>query len=338
MKNFLITRRFRTVKIYGNVLWQGRFEKGTLVIKEGYVEDFRRERDYDIRGTVIPTFINMHTHIGDFCAQDEPQGGIAEIVGPGGYKYRVLRSRKKVYWGMRRAMRYMQMEGISHFVDFREGGDEGVELLLKASRGFKIKPIIFARNINPESPGVGLSSISDYDRDFIIKTVRDARKEGKLFAIHVSERVREDIDFVLSLNPSFIVHMLEATDEDLRKVGKRGVPVVITPRSNLFFGKIPNIPRLLKYGITLALGTDNGMFSLPSMFREMEVAYKLSRIYGHVSPEEILKMATENPRKILGMVDNQIGEKARFIVFRRLMTPYELVNKSSPADIKRIVF
>lgn len=338
MKNFLITRLFASVKIYGNVLWQGRFERGTLVVKDGYVEDFRNDRDYDIRGTVIPTFINMHTHIGDFCAQDEPIGDIAEIVGPGGYKYKILKNRKGVFWGMRRAMRYMQKEGISHFVDFREGGDEGVKLLLKASMGFKTRPVIFARNINSEAQGVGLSSISDYDEYFTIKMAREARKAGKLFAIHVSERVREDIDFVLSLNPSFIVHMLEASDEDLRKVGEKGVPIVITPRANLFFGKIPNIPRFLNFGITLALGTDNGMFSLPSMFRETEIAYKLSRIYGHVSPEEILKMATENPRKILGIRDNQIGEKARLIIFRRLMSPYEIVNKSSPMEIKRIIF
>jgi cytosine/adenosine deaminase-related metal-dependent hydrolase len=33
--------------------------------------------------------------------------------------------------------------------------------------------------------------------------------------------------------------MLEATDADLREVSRRKIPVVITPRSNLFFGKIP---------------------------------------------------------------------------------------------------
>ncbi len=325
------------MKVYGNILWHGKFIKGTLVIREGVIEDLREDRDFDIRGTIIPTFINMHTHIGDFSAREEPRGNIEDIVGPGGYKYKVLRDKDEVYRGMRRAMRYMQREGISHFVDFREGGREGIELLLKASRGLKIKPVIFGREICDGIQGIGLSSISDYDRDFIKSMAKMAREHGKLFAIHVSERVREDIDFVLSLHLSFIVHMLEASDEDLIKVRNADIPIVLTPRSNLFFGKIPNIPRFIKHGILLALGTDNGMFSFPSMFREMEIAYKISKLYGYVSPADILNMATENPRKILGIKDNEIGEKARIIIFRRLMSSYEIVNKASLLDIKRII-
>ncbi len=325
------------MKIYGNILWKGEFRKGTVIIKDGVIEDFKKERDFDFRGTVIPTFINMHTHIGDFWARDEPKGGIKEIVGPNGYKYKILRNRKKVYEGMRRAMRYMQKEGISHFVDFREGGKDGVELLLEASRGFSIKPIIFGRGVYKEVEGLGLSSVSDYDREYIISKVKEAKRSKKLFAIHVSERIRENIDFVLSLHPDFIVHMLEATEEDLEKVSATRIPIVLTPRSNMFFGKVPNIPRFLRHNILLALGTDNGMFSLPSILRETEIAYKLSKLYGYVAPEEILKMATINPRKILGIEDNEIGKKARLIVFRRLMTPYELVNKSTILDIKKII-
>ncbi len=325
------------MKIYGNILWKGEFRKGTVVIKDGIIEDFKKERDFDFRGTVIPTFINMHTHIGDFWARDEPKGGIKEIVGPNGYKYKILRNRKKVYDGMRRAMRYMQKEGISHFVDFREGGKDGVVLLLEASKGFSIKPIIFGRDVYKEVKGLGLSSVSDYDREYIISKVKEAKRSKKLFAIHVSERIREDIDFVLSLHPDFIVHMLEATEEDLEKVSAARIPIVLTPRSNMFFGKVPNIPRFLKHNILLTLGTDNGMFSLPSILREMEIAYKLSKLYGYVAPEEILKMTTINPRNILGIEDNDIGNKARLIVFRRLMTPYELVNKSTILDIKKII-
>ena len=132
--------------------------------------------------------------------------------------------------------------------------------------------------------------------------------------------------------------MLESSDEDLKKVAERNVPVVITPRSNMFFGKIPNIPRFLRHNISLALGTDNGMFSLPSLFREMEIAYKISKIYGHVAPEEILRMTTYIPRKILGIKDNDIGKKASIIIFKRLMTPYEIVTKATPLDIKKIIF
>ncbi len=325
------------MKIYGNVLWEGEFRKGTLEIKEGIVVDFREERNYDIRGTVIPTFINMHTHIGDTYTQEEPKGSLEEIVGPGGLKFKILRNRKKVYLGMRRAMRLMEREGISHFVDFREGGEEGVSLLLEAAKGFKINPVIMCRVRDSRCQGIGMSSLSDHPYDTLKSLSQWAREREKMFAIHASERIREDIDAVLSLNPSFLVHMLEATEEDLRKVASRGIPVVLTPRSNLFFGKIPNVPRFLKFGIKLALGTDNGMISLPSIFREMEIAYKLSRLHGGVDAMDVLRMATITPREILGIRDNYPGGKARLIIFKRLMTPYEIVNKAGSWDIKRII-
>ena len=238
---------------------------------------------------------------------------------------------------MRRAMRYMEREGISHFVDFREGGREGADMLIEASQGLSITPVILCRAPYERCHGIGMSSISDHDFDTLKNLSSWAHENGKIFALHASEGSREDIDRVLSLKPHFLVHMLSATDEDLGKLKKAGVPLVITPRSNLFFGKVPNIPRFLRFGITLALGTDNGMLSLPSIFREMEAAYKLSRLNGAISPMEILRMVTVNPRRILGIRDNDIGLKARFIVLRRFMSAYEIVNKASLLDIKRLI-
>ncbi len=328
------------MRIYGNIMLDGDFFRGTIEIKEGIIENVwhHRKENYEIKGTVIPTFINMHTHIGDFYTQDEPKGSLEEIVGPGGYKYRVLRNRRKVYQGMRRAMKLMEKGGISHFVDFREGGSEGIELLLKASKGMSITPIILGRAKDMRAQGIGLSSLTDHPWELIWDMTQWARENKKIFAIHFSERIREDVDKLVKLKPHFVVHALKCTEGDLMKLKKENIAIVITPRANLFFGNMPDIPRLLKIGLTVALGTDNGMISLPSMFREMELAYKLSRLFGGVEPIEILKMVTLNPRKILGIKDNQIGEKARLIVFRRLMSPYELVNKSGVMDIRKIIF
>jgi len=103
--------------------------------------------------------------------------------------------------------------------------------------------------------GIGLSSISDYSWEYLKNMANWAKKNNKLFAIHASERIREDINRILSLKPDFLIHMLEASDDDLRVLRDRNLPLVITPRSNLFFGKIPNIPKLLRYRILLALGT-----------------------------------------------------------------------------------
>ena len=327
------------MRIYGNIMLQDEFFRGTIEIKDGILENVwkKRKEPFDFRGTVIPTFINMHTHIGDFSCQEEPRGKLEEIVGPGGFKYKVLRNRSRVYRGMRRSMKIMESEGISHFVDFREGGKEGIDLLIEASRGMKIIPVILGRIKDERIHGIGLSSISDYSWDFVKDMADWAKRKNKLFAIHFSERIREDVEKVLSLNPIFVIHALQCTDGDLIKLKEKEIAVVVTPRANMFFGSLVNIPRLLKFGLRVALGTDNGMISLPSIFREMEAAYKISKLFGEIPPLEILKMATTYPRKILGIRDNVEGEIVRLILFKRYMSSYEIVNKSSFRDIRKII-
>ena len=327
------------MKIYGNIILGDEFFRGTIELKDGTIVDIKKKKEnYDIRGTVIPTFINMHTHIGDFYYGKEPPHNIEDAVGPRGLKLKILKNRRGVIRGMRRAMKIMQKCGISHFVDFREGGEDGINLLMEAKRGLKIVPVILGRGgLWKNAQGVGLSSISDMDYEEVKKIAREVKRKNKIFSIHVSERIREDIDKIISLNPDFIIHFLEASNEDLKKIARRKIPVVITPRANMLFGKFPNIPKLLNLKILLALGTDNGWFSLPCMFREMEISYKISRIYSDVSPVEILKMGTLNPRKILKIDDNKIGKRARLIVFRRFLNPYEIVNKSSCRDIRKVI-
>jgi len=139
--------------------------------------------------------------------------------------------------------------------------------------------------------GIGISSVIDWPHDDVAKLARDCRRAGKGFAVHCSERVREEIDDVLDLRPAFLVHMLEATEADLERCVDAGVPIVVCPRSNVFFGKVPDLPRLLRIGVDVRLGTDNAMVNAPSMVREMEFAYKVARLKGHVDARDILAMA-----------------------------------------------
>ncbi len=327
------------MKIYGNIMLQNKFFVGTVEIEDGKIISIKQKKEeYDFRGSVIPTFINMHTHIGDFYYSEEPQGTLEEVVGPGGIKYRILQNSKKVLRGMKDAINMMQRCGISHFVDFREGGKGGVNLLREASQGFKIKPIILGRgDLWDDADGVGLSSITDVEFNDATKLSEKAHKANKIFAIHASENKREDIKKILSLKPDFLVHMLKATDKDLKMVAQENIPVVITPRANAFWGSMPNIPKLKSLSLKVALGTDNGMLSSPCMFREIEFAYRISRIqgeYGRISPEDIIRMATTVPREILGIRDNVVGKGANIVVFKKIITPYQIVTKASCRDIR----
>ncbi len=333
------------MKIYGNILLNDKFFVGTIEVEDGKIISIVEKKEkYDFRGTVIPTFINMHTHIGDFFYSQEPEGDLEVVVGPGGLKHRILKDPKNVFLGMRKAMRMMQSCGISHFVDFREGGKEGVDLILKASEGFWIKPIVLGRgDLWDNADGVGISSISDVGYDTARYLSQKTHKSGKIFALHASENRREDIDKILSLKPNFVVHMLVARDDDLIKMKEKNIPLVITPRANAFWGKIPNIPKLKHLGLKISLGTDNGMISSPCMFREMEFSYRISRLQEckktgtKITPEDVIKMATVIPREILGIHDNSLNEDANLIVFKKILTPYEIVTRTSSRDIRLIL-
>jgi len=166
------------------------------------------------------------------------------------------------------------------------------------------------------SDGVAVSSYVDWPADELGKLAAHVRRERKMFAIHCSERIREEIDEVLDLSPAFLVHMIQATDADLARCADADVPIVLCPRSNAFFGMTPDIPRLLGAGVELHLGTDNAMINTPSMLREMEFAYRIGRMKGGVSAKAIFEMALRgrrlaDPKASFGI---RVGERADLVV------------------------
>jgi len=337
------------MRIYGDIYWQGKIVKGTIEIVDGIINDFEEgKKEYDMKGNVISSFINAHTHIGDYFIKRVPKGTIPEIVGPGGFKHQKLKeaSENQIKEGMKQAIEIMKKEGISHFADFREGGINGLKMLseinpqinsikLGRPKGYEYDAEEI-RTILDNGDGIGLSSISDYSLDVIEKIAKDVKRKNKIFGLHASENIREDFDFILDLKPTFLVHMLTATDSDLEKMAEEKIPLVITPRSNAFFSRTPNIPKLLKIGIKISLGTDNGMLVKPSISEEMIYAYKISNMKEKVHPQEILKMSIENPRKIFKIEDNKIGEKASLIVLKEGVDIASLTVKFIYDDIVRV--
>ena len=248
------------------------FTYGYLGFEEGLITDTGTgsKKDAIAKGIIIPTFANAHTHIGDAVIQDEIQGSLEEVVAPpSGLKHRVLGNTRPetMIETMRTMAKQMLHAGIEHFCDFREGGIEGVRLLKEALGESHLKPKILGRpkrmtyveeemkNLLESVDGIGLSSISDWPGNDLKQTAKHAKREKKSFALHASERKREDIDAVLDLKPDFLVHMNEASEQDLSICADNEVPIVVCPRSEVFFGHIPDIPRMLEKGLCLALGT-----------------------------------------------------------------------------------
>ena len=82
---------------------------------------------------VCPTFLNGHTHIGDSIIKDEGYGlSLGEMVKPpNGVKHKALANAEdgEIIDAMKKSMWDMFESGTTHFIDYREGGIKGVELL-----------------------------------------------------------------------------------------------------------------------------------------------------------------------------------------------------------------
>ena len=229
----------------GMVLGRGGLRPGYMLVEDGAAVEVGGGEcpvEPDVRGVVLTGVVNGHTHCADYGLSIPPGMSLEGLVAPpDGLKHRYLReaSDEELSASMARFSADSRASGASAFVDFREGGLHGCPLLRAAAPD----AVILGRPLSPEfdpeevagilevADGIGISSVSDMDRGYIEDVADMAREERKAFAIHVSERVREDIDFVLSLDPAFVVHMCEATDDDLAKCAEAEVPIVVCPTS-----------------------------------------------------------------------------------------------------------
>jgi cytosine/adenosine deaminase-related metal-dependent hydrolase len=339
----------------GTILVGETFEPvdGRVVVDDGEIVRIEEE-SVESDDVVLPAFVNAHTHIGDSVAKEAGEGlSLDELVAPpAGLKPRILRSasREELVAAMARTLRYMESTGTGTFLEFREGGVDGVAALRDAVAGGgvavgerAIDPVVFGRD-DPDvlsvADGYGASGARDADFDAVRTETREA---GKLFGIHAGERDADDIDPAMDLDPDFLVHMVHAEPVHLDRLEDSGTPVVVCPRSNLVTNVgVPPI-RELAERTTVALGTDNVMLDSPSMFREMEFAAKLADL----PAREVLRMATRNGAEIAGVNRGTIepGADADLLVLDgdsdNLAGAHDLVRaivrRAGAADVERVV-
>ena len=252
--------------------------RGHAVSSDGEIELFEGPSEHvpDIRGIIVPELVDAHTHCADAGVRPRPGMTLEELVAPpDGLKHVYLRnaSRGTLVDDMRSFGLTAAANGIGAFIDFREGGAEGCRMAREACPD----AVILGRPVSPEfdaceiddilsvADGIALSSLLDIDAVYAERVADRVHRAGKAFALHVSERVREDIDAVLSLEPSFVVHMVEATDPDLKKCRDSDIPIAVCPRSNRYFGRTPPLRDMMDIGNTVALGTDNAMLCSPDL-------------------------------------------------------------------------
>jgi cytosine/adenosine deaminase-related metal-dependent hydrolase len=296
---------------------------------------------------ICPAFVNAHTHVGDSIAKEAGRGlSLDELVAPpDGLKHRLLEdaSRAELVDSMRQSLRFAVASGTTAFIDFREGGVEGVEALSAAVETLDIEPVVMGRgetDVLEVADGYGASGARD--ADFSAERTA-ARRAGKPFGIHAGERDPHDINPAIDLDPAFLIHLVHAEEIHLDRIEDREIPIVACPRSNLVTGVgVPPVAELLER-TTVALGTDNVMLNSPSMFREMEFVSKLC----DVSAPEVLRMATAAGSEIAGLNCGVIepGREARLLVLdgdsdnlEGVQDPVRaVVRRASVDDVKTVV-
>ena len=292
----LIRIRVRSgMECYAGMIWADEPFEGYICVDNGIVSEIGRGKAPEgahFSRFIIPPMVDAHTHLGD--AGLDLKGAkysLEELVAPpNGLKHRYLRStpREKIVDDMKVYCRSLKASGVSRVMDFREGGLEGVRMLREAcpdavilgrpvSEGFDANEI---DAILREADGIGISSISDMPVAYVEAIADAVHRAGKILAIHVSERVREDMDTVLSLQPDFVVHMCMGTDRDLRALADADVPISVCTRSNLYFGRVPPLKRMCDAGADIMIGTDNAMLFPPDIMGEMDVFQQLCEQQG----------------------------------------------------------
>lgn len=318
------------------------------VSDEGYVVRISDKRpknsiDYEFfDALLVPGFINLHTHIGDSFAKDEVYGlNTVEAVGSDkGLKWKLLEEvdEERFKNGVRMAVKEILSTGTTTFVDFREGGVEGIKKLREALNGVRIRNIILGYPSDNKiyellkiSDGIGIHSLNAHTDLELKEIFSTARSMNKLIAFHASETVyqREKSfrrygvsDVIRGLNlirPDFIVHMTRAELHEIKRVADERIPVVLCPRANMYLSSgIPPIKEFVRNNVIIGLGTDNVMVSSPDLFRELECVVRLTRLEGlKIDPKDLLKMVTKNATNILnrpiGIIEE--GFHADFFVF-----------------------
>jgi len=288
---------------------------------------------------MMPGLINSHTHIGDSIAKDIGIDlDVEEKIHPvSGLKQKILKNSDKSHLTsfVKNSCISMIRKGVTSFIDFRESGIEGIDLLKNATSNIPIRPIILGRieyyqdlksiknntpipksskldlrNLLMSCDGLGISGPNEFS-DSALGYFATTRK---IRAIHSSETEesnkisqktygKTETQRALLVKPNFLVHMTYASKKDLVMATKNKVSIVVCPRANGSLAEgIPDVNLMLDVGCNIAIGTDNVMINSPDMFREMDYLWKVSMGIKkkRLLPKSILKMATTNASNLLG--------------------------------------
>lgn len=320
------------------------------------------EREIDGKNKIaMPGLVNGHTHIGMSLlrnyADDLP---LHEWLNNKIWPIEANLRGEDVYWGSLLSMVEMIESGTTSFCDMYFFMDRvGQALEMSGMRGILTRGLIEEPDGSQEKldetkelynkwHGKGNGRIKvmvaphapyTCSTDFLNKTLDLARDLNTGIHIHLSETKKEvedslkdhgktPIKYVYDLGlldfHTIGAHCVHVNDDDIELLREKGVFPVNNPTSNfkLASGFAP-IDKMLKEGITVALGTDGSSSNNNlNMFEEMHLAAIVNKAVNQdaisVPGIKVLEMATINGAKALDWEDEigsiEVGKKADLIL------------------------
>lgn len=316
---------------------------------------------------LCPSFTNAHIHIDDSVLNDMDIGqSLEKLIFPNGTRDKINTTKKNENKkAIIDTINQIKRTGIGLICSFCEDGISGAKLIQECLDK-NIKTILIGRFKNKFpydeditdllkiTQGFAPGFIRDICENDLKKISKKVKKTDGFIAMHSLESknlpIKNFYKTVDYLKPKFLVHLVQASEKEIKYIKGKNIGIICCPRGNSITGVgIPPIIDMINNNIIVALGTDNLFLNSPDMFREMDYTSRLLRgslkNSSIITSKLVLQMATINGAKILGQDklygSISINKKANFILFNKKSVNFvrsadyisTIVHRATPEDI-----
>ena len=355
--------------------------------------DFIAEQTIDAKDMLaIPGFVNAHTHasmtlLRSYADDMELMTWLNDHIWP--VEAKMISN--DIYWGAALAAVEMIQSGTTTFADMYGPFMERVADVVTESgmRGVLSRGIIGVAPDGEKKLEENVTLYEDYNGaangrikvmfgphapytcppEFLKKVAAAAQRLGAEVHIHMNETKAEieqitkqygkrPFEYVedtgLFESPTLAAHCVHLSDDEIAIIKKHHIRVAHNPGSNMKLASgIAPVPRLLKEGVTVALGTDGTSSNNNlDMLQEVQLAALLHKVNEYdplaVPAFEALKMGTEYGAKAVGLDGIgrlEVGAKADIVLVSmkgaawvpRFNEVSLLVYSGSAADVDTVI-
>lgn len=282
---------------------------------------------------IVPGFVDTHRHMAQAPLRgfgpDMTLGYyVGEIVQHIGASMTVTDVRNSVKLAAAEAMN----AGVTTVLDWSAVSDrDQVDAAIDALNQTGLR-VVFAHS-NPDEMHPDAQAVASLGPDYlpavdvVARHIRIARDRGMITSMHVGGRQGGGVRLLHEaglLGPDLhFVHGNRLEDDEIKMLADAGSTLTVTPVTELMMGHGSlAYRRFAEAGGEPALGVDVEINNTPDMFSEMHTGLMHTRVDGGLPASEMLKAATINGAKAIGLGDAigslEVGKRADIVLLTGL--------------------